>query len=289
MSMIHSHTRCELGEGAFWHPKRAEFFWFDILSHRFYGEGRHWDWDEPVSAAGWIDLDRLLVASASALWVLHLGTGHRHRVQDLEADRPDTRSNDGKADPWGGFWIGTMGRKAEAGQGAIYRWYGGELRRLHGGITIPNAICFDAPARVGYFADTAAQTVFRQSLDPATGWPVGELQVFLDLTDQGLFPDGATVDAEGRLWLAQWGASRVACYGPDAGYLGEERFPATQISCPAFGGVDMTELFATSALEGMDEEARADEPHGGKTFRRTARLNDQPVRGVPEPAVVLQG
>lgn len=285
--MIHSHTRCELGEGAFWHPKRAELFWFDILGHRLYGSGRHWDWDEPVSAAGWVDLDRIIVASASGLWVLNLKTDARDLLVPLEADNPETRSNDGKADPWGGFWIGTMSRTGERNKGAIYRWYRGELRQLHAPWSTPNALSFDMGRSIAYLSDTPRHTVFRQALDPETGWPVAEPEVFLDLSAEELHPDGATVDSEGRLWTAQWGAGRVACYGPDGTYLGEERFRASQTSCPAFGGADMDELYVTTAMEGMDEEARAAEPEAGKTFRRQARLDGQPVRGLAEPRVIL--
>jgi len=286
--MIHNHARCELGEGAFWHPAREEFFWFDILAHRLHGEGQHWDWDEPVSAAGWVDEDRLFVASASGLWVLHLSNGKRDRVAELQADRSDTRSNDGKADPWGGFWIGTMGRNAEPGAGAIHRWYKGELRQLHGPLTIPNAICFDANRNIAYFADTVQQKIFRQVLNPDTGWPVAAPEVFLDLAADGLWPDGATLDAEGRFWVAQWGAGRVACHAPDGTFLGAEMFPASQTSCPAFGGMEMEEMFVTSALQGMDAEARAAEPQGGKTFRRRAMIDGQIVRGLPEPRVILR-
>ena len=285
--MIHSHARCELGEGAFWHPLREELFWFDILNHRLYGEGRHWDWDEPVSSAGWVDEDRLFVASASGLWVLRLSTDTRERVAELEADRPHTRSNDGKADPWGGFWIGTMDRSGAAVQGAIYRWYLGELRQLHAPLTIPNAICFDVGRTIAYFADTAKGKVFRQALDPDTGWPAAEADVFLDLSVDGLWPDGATVDAGGRFWVAQCGASRVACHSPDGAFLGAEVFPASQTSCPAFGGEGMGEMFVTSALQGLDDADRAAEPHGGKTFRRGAVLDGHPVHGVPEPRVIL--
>ncbi|MCA1972832.1 MAG: SMP-30/gluconolactonase/LRE family protein [Caenispirillum sp.] len=279
---IHDARVCELGEGALWHPLRGQLFWFDILGRRLLtrdaaGAPRAWDFDEHVSAAGWVDEDRLLIASETALFLFDLRDGRRESVVALEADRPQTRSNDGRADPWGGFWIGTMGKAAEPGAGALYRWYGGTLRQVRAGMTIPNAICF-GPDGLVYFADTATRVIHHQRLD-ADGWPAGEAAVHLDLSREGLHPDGAVVDAEGCLWNAQWGAGRVARYAPDGRFLAAHAVPAAQTSCPAFGGALLDTLFVTSAAEG-DRSAGA-----GMTWR----LEGIGVRGRPEPRVTVGG
>lgn len=286
MSVFDS-RRCELGEGALWHPLRAELFWFDILAGRLLsrdatGAETIRDLGEMASAAGWVDHDRLLIASETTLSLLHLGTGARETVAPLIPAGSGLRSNDGRADPWGGFWIGLMGKRAETGAGAILRYHRGELRRLREGVSIPNAICFDAPRRLAYFADTRAGIVWRQKLDAETGWPDGQAEIFLDLDAEGLHPDGAVIDAEGRMWNAQWGAARVACYDPGGRFLGAERFPASQLTCPAFGGPDFDRLHVTSAQEGMNETQRASEPEAGMTFARTLAA----ARGLPEPAVI---
>ena len=131
---------CALGEGPLWHPERGQLFWFDILGKTLLSrqgdKTLSWRFDECVSAAGWIDRDTLLVASETALWRFDLNGAERSLVVPLEADQPLTRSNDGRADPWGGFWIGTMGFNAERGAGAIYRYYKGALRQLFAEITI---------------------------------------------------------------------------------------------------------------------------------------------------------
>lgn len=278
---------CDLGEGPLWHPMRAELFWFDITAGRLLSRGaqgaREWRFDQMVSAAGWISADELLIASEAALFRFHLGTGAQHHVADLEAEQPDTRSNDGRADPMGGFWIGTMGKDPDTapGAGAIYRWYRGTLRRVFGGLTIPNAICFSPDGRLGHFTDTATGQVMRVSLD-AQGWPQKEPEVFLDLRAQGLHPDGAVIDRDGVLWLAQWGAGRVAAYGPEGRFLRAVTFDAPHTSCPAFGGADGRTLFCTTALQGMDAEARARHPLAGATF---ALADVAP--GQLEPQVIL--
>lgn len=262
---VHDPRACRLGEGPLWHPERRQLFWFDILGKRLLSRDgnaqREWQFAEHVSAAGWVDAARLLIASESALFLFDLETGRRRELVPLEAENPVTRSNDGRADPWGGFWIGTMGRNAEEKAGAIYRYYRGELRCLFDGITISNAICFSPDRATAYFTDTRSRRIMRQPLGK-DGWPEGEPAVFVDLTGEGLNPDGAVVDAEGCLWNAQWGAARVARYGPDGRFLSAIPFPARQMTCPAFGGDGLRRLFATSATQGLSEKTNTD----GQTF-----------------------
>lgn len=267
--MIHDHRRCDLGEGPLWHPTRHQLFWFDIMKATLMTRDREgelaWEFPDLVSAAGWVSEDVLLIASESELFTFDLETGETEGIAPLEADRPDTRSNDGRADPLGGFWIGTMGKKAQKGAGAIYRFYKGEVRLLYPNITIPNSICFRPDGKTAYFADSATFRVMRVALD-AEGWPMNPPQQFIDLQADRIEPDGAVVDAEGTFWLAQWGASRVAAYNRDGKLLRIVPFDAPHTSCPAFGGPDLSTLYCTSAMEGMDEAARAAHPNAGKTF-----------------------
>ena len=258
--MIFDSTKCTLGEGPLWHPSRGELFWFDILSKRLHTKDTHWQFSRHVSAAGWIDDNRLLMADSIGLHVFDLGSGTADQVAELETDNPVTRSNDGRADPWGGFWIGTMGLNAEHGAGAIYRYYRGEMRQLFDKITISNAICFAPDGSHAYFTDTKTKKIMRQRLSDKHGWPDGDPDVWLDFGETSWGPDGAVIDAAGNFWNAQWGANRVACYAPDGTMTQTVSFPAKQTSCPAFGGVGLKTLFCTSAADGLNG------PDDGKTF-----------------------
>ncbi|MFW8596075.1 SMP-30/gluconolactonase/LRE family protein [Cribrihabitans neustonicus] len=264
-AQVFDSRNCTLGEGPLWHPERQQLFWFDIQGKRLMSRDEsgplEWQFDEHVSAAGWVDHDTLLIASETALFRFGFAGGTREDVAALEADNPVTRSNDGRADPFGGFWIGTMGKNAEPGAGAIYRFYKGELVQLVPGITISNAICFSPDGRYVYYTDTPTRRILRQPLD-GEGWPKGPAQLFADLSSEGLNPDGAVVDGEGCLWCAQWGAARVARYAPDGAFLSAIEYPASQMTCPAFGGPDLQTLFATSAAEGLDPAGDND----GRTF-----------------------
>lgn len=266
--MIFDDRRCTLGEGPLWHPMRKQLFWFDILGKRLLTRNsdgpQEWHFAEMVSAAGWVSHDELLIASETQLFRFDLETGAHLQLASIEGDNPLTRSNDGRADPQGGFWIGTMAKDPDSHPraGSIWRYYLGELRRLYTGLSITNAICFTPDGRTAQFADTATGKVMRVSLD-AEGWPRGEPSVFLDLSAQGLNPDGAVIAANGMMFMAQWGASRVAAYAPDGRYLHAVEFDAPHTSCPAFG--DQT-LYCTTALQGMDAPARAAHPQAGMTF-----------------------
>lgn len=270
----------ELGEGAFWHPERQQAFWFDILGRRLLsqrdGQPLEWQFEEKASAMGWIDRDRVLVATETALICMNLRDGVREVLTPLEADRPDTRSNDGRADPMGGFWIGTMAHDAATGKGAIYRWYRGELRKLRDAVSIPNAICFAPGGRLAYFADTARQTVWSQDLDDQ-GWPASDARVFLDLTGTEEQPDGAVTDAQGRFWNARWGSGAVVCHAPDGRVLHRLALPPAQATCPAFIGRDLDRLMVTSAAENLHG------PQDGTTWL----LDPMGARGLPEPRVIL--
>lgn len=257
--MIFDATKCRLGEGPLWHPERGQLFWFDILGKRLHTKGQHWNFDTYVSAAGWIDRDTLMIASAKGLHRFDITTGEQILLCDLEADNDVTRSNDGRADPRGGFWIGTMGINAEMGAGSIYRYYKGELRKLFGDLQITNSICFAPTSDIAYFTDTNTQMVMAMTLD-AEGWPNGEPDLHIDLRDTDFRPDGAVCDTRGNLFSAQWGAGRVAVYNPKGKFIEAFDMPAIQSSCPAFGGDDLQTLYCTSAAVGRDGE------DDGKTF-----------------------
>ena len=293
MTIFDAHS-CHLGEGPFWHPKREQLFWFDILSgelrSQVNGQARVWSFDECVSAAGWFDEQHLLIASETGLYRFNLDTQQKNLLAPLEQDNPNTRSNDGRTDPQGGFWVGTMGKGGEPEAGAIYRYYQGELRQLHTGLTITNSICFSPCGSVAYFADTPTQCIYQQAIDPVTGWPTGDKQLWRDFSGSDIYPDGAIVDNQGHLWVAQWGLGRVVCYGPSGDELGLVRVTgALQTTCPAWAGRELNEVMITSAREQLDAQAMAAQPNAGCVHLVSAAelkvAVGYEVKGVAAPAL----
>ena len=283
---VFDNTECYLGEGPLWHPELKQLFWFDIVNAKLYSlsgdTAASWCFDQMVSAAGWISKEELLIAGETSLFRFNLRTGEESELVPLEADNRVTRSNDARADPWGGFWIGTMGKKAETGAGAIYRYYAGELRQLYPDISIPNAICFAPDRNCAYYTDTPTRKVMRQPLNAKDGWPEGEPELFIDLNDAGLNPDGAVTDSEGNIWIACWGDAAVRAFNPAGEEIERVALRAEHATCPAFGGLDLSTLYVTSAQQDIPMEKR-DLQAAGQTFFEGVRFT-----GVPEPAVLIE-
>jgi sugar lactone lactonase YvrE len=276
-------SRCELGEGPFWHPLQERLFWFDILNKTLFSATAggimvdRFTFDAPVSAAGVIDADNLAIASAAGIYRLQLSTDTRELITPLEADSTTTRSNDGRVNPAGGFWIGTMGLDDPGGvaAGALYQVRNGSVERLLSDIHIPNATCFAPDGRTAYFADSVTHTIRQVATDPDTGLPVGAWRDFVSV-DASVDPDGAVVDAEGFLWNAEWGGGRVVRYAPDGRIDRVVKVPASRPTCPAFGGPELKTLYITSARDGLSAEELAKEPAAGSVFAIAVDVPGQP-------------
>ncbi len=282
-----SAERCHLGEGPTYDATTGTAWWFDILERRLFeadiasGCVKIHTLGKMASAMARIDAKRQLLVTEDGLYIRHVADGRIELFAPLEADNPTTRSNDARVHPSGTLWCSTMGRKAEARAGAIYALHRGRISRLYPDITIPNAICFSPNGETGYFADTATNILFRVPLDAATGLPVGDPVPFIRHQGVGGI-DGAVVDADGLIWNARWGGGCVDVYDTSGRPLRSLRVPARQSSCPAFVGRDLSRLLVTSAWQGMDEVARADDPEHGRTF-----ILDASARGRAEPDVKL--
>lgn len=279
--------RCHLGEGPTYDHATDTAWWFDILERRLFearlgsGEVRIHQLGVMASALARIDAERQLIAADDGLYIRSISDGAMVLYRPLEADDPATRSNDARVHPSGTFWIGTMGRNAEQGAGAIYALHRGEISRLFPGVTIPNAICFSPDGALGFFADTATNVLYRVALDGLTGLPCDAPEVLLQHRGAGGL-DGAVVDADGLIWNARWGGGCVDVYSPEGEQLRCLRVPARQASCPAFVGPDLSRLLVTSAWQGMDEAARMADPEHGRTF-----VMQVAAHGRPEPDVKL--
>ena len=282
-------SRCELGEGVFWHPLQERLFWFDILNKTLFSATAggimvdRFTFDTVVTAAGVIDADNLAIASAAGIYRLELSTDTREIIAPLEADRPGNRSNDGRVGPAGGFWIGTMSMKdpAHTPSGALYQVRGADVTKILDGIHIPNATCFSPDGRTAYFTDGVTRTLRKVAIDKDSGLPVGPWQDFAKV-DAPAEPDGAVVDSEGYVWNAQWGAGTVIRFAPDGKVDRVVKVPVSRPTCPAFGGKDLKTLYITSAREGLSAEQLAQEPLAGGVFSI-----DVDVPGLPENIIKL--
>lgn len=282
---------CELGEGPQWHAASGRLYWCDILNGRLYwlapgsGEHGHTDFGYCISLAAPMDSGPeqgdLLVVGETALERFNPESGKREHLFDFEADNPVTRSNDGRIDRHGSLWLSSMGKSAEKDAGSLYRLHRGELVKLRSKVTVPNAICFSPQGECAYFANTALRIVYRWALD-SDGWPQGEPSPWADFSAQPDNPDGAVIDSEGAMWLALWGASKVVRLDDKARIIDEVSLPTARVSCPAFGGEHLDQLYITTAWVGMNSAQRKQDPVAGDLF--VAELE---VPGLIEPPLRL--
>ena len=283
-----SDRHCQLGEGCTYDPATNTAWWFDIVERMLLkadlvsGAVTTHALPWMASVVAFIDDGRQLLATENGLYFRDIADGRLTLHVPLEADNAATRSNDGRVHPCGALWIGTMGRNAENGAGAIYHFGGGELRRLYSGISIPNAICFSPDGSTAYFTDTRKAILYRVTIDPTNALPTGDPAPLFDHRGGLGGLDGAVVDAEGLIWNARWGGSCVDAYTPAGERVRTIRVPAKQPSCPVFIGANFDRLLVTTAWQGMDAEARAADPQHGQTF-----ILDVGARGRTEPRVRL--
>jgi sugar lactone lactonase YvrE len=272
-------ARAELGEGPLWDARTSELLWVDILCgavHRFdpaSGSDRSFDAGTCVGA---------VVPRASGGYVLAAQhgfavTGDGTSVELLaavEAERPETRMNDGACDSRGRFWAGTMNFDAATRSGSLYRLDpGGDVTRMVTDVTISNGIGWSLDDRLMYFVDTADGGVDAFDFEPETGAISGRRRL-VTIEDGAGDPDGLVVDAEGCLWVALWDGWAVRRYAPDGTHLGTVDVPAARVTKPAFGGGDLTDLYITTAAA---DEPDPRQPHAGGVFRARPGVTGRPA------------
>ena len=266
-----------LGESPFWHPRERALYYCDIPGRRLQrfdaarGVLVHWDFDtEPASAAPRLD-GTLLLAMRDGLWRFDPAAGARTPLAKPPYDPAKERFNDGKCDPQGRFWVGTIYEPRDAAAATLHCYTKGELVRRAGDITVSNGLAWSPNGRTMYWSDTKAHTIHAFDFDPGSGelsrqrvfasFPVRQAGQALD--DYGGRPDGAAVDAEGCYWVAMFEGQRVLRLSPAGELLREVVLPVRCATMPCFGGDDLKTLYITTARENRPAAELAEQPLAG--------------------------
>ena len=261
-----------LGEGVIWDAIGAAAWWTDIDGSTLFryhpGDKQldHWTTPERLGSFALVaDSDYLICGFASGFACFNPHKADLQWLHKTEQDNPGTRLNDGRADRQGRFWAGSMVESGEQSAGALYCLDQQlQVTSKVSGLTISNGLCWSPDSTVMYHTDTPSRRINAYDFDAATGAIAN--QRCLVRTEKGCFPDGSTVDSEGYIWNAQWGASQVVRYSP----AGEIDFvlplPVSQPTCVAFGGPQLDRLFITSATQGFDEQRLLAEPDAGNVL-----------------------
>ena len=276
-------ARALLGEAPLWDPEDRLLYWVDIKGrsvHRFdpaTGRDTKWPTPEDVGSLARRAAGGLVVALRSGFHFLDVVTGAIRPVAQPERDRPENRFNDGKPDRRGRFWAGSMHDPETRPTGALYRLDpDGACHRMVDGVVISNALCWSPDGRTMYHADTVRRVVWAWDSDPDRG-EIANRRVFVEVPPDEGAPDGATVDAEGFVWLAHWDGWCVPRHDPAGRTERVLRLPVQRPTCPAFGGPGLDVLYVTTASIGLSADALAAQPWAGGILAL-----DPGVRGVPE-------
>jgi sugar lactone lactonase YvrE len=276
-----------LGESPLWCARTRRLWWTDVhrpaLQSYDPASGRHEVRPQPGRSLGCLALRQaggLVLALDSALHAYDVETDERNLLLELEPGRTGLRLNDGKADPRGRFWIGSMNPDAFVPVGRLHR-VGADLATaalLHG-IIVPNSIAFAPDGRTFYFADTRRYTIWAYVLDLDDG-VITDRRLFAETRGQPGRPDGSCIDAEGCLWNAEYAGGRVVRYAPDGRVDRVVTLPVSHPTCVAFGGDRLDRLYVTSAAQALASGQRSAEPLAGALLAL-----DVGVAGLPEPMV----
>jgi sugar lactone lactonase YvrE len=280
-----------LGESPFWHPDEAALYWCDIPGkalNRFEpGNGTHrrWEFDsEPGCCAPMPDGD-LLVARRDGLFRFDPRSGRSTRLSAPPYDPQAERFNDGKADPQGRLWVGTLSDVRTEPKAALYRWAAGAMVRQVGGITVSNGLAFSPDGVTLYWSDTAAHRIDAFDFDPVAG-SLSRRRTFAefapklagqDLADYGGRPDGAAVDSEGAYWVAMYEGQRLLRLATDGSVLQVLPLPVRCPTMPCFGDADLRTLYLTTARNNRPAEELAAQPLAGCVLRLRVDVPGLPV------------
>ncbi len=287
-----------LGESPFWHPQEQRLYWVDIPGQRVarvavdglqaQGEVELWSLEEEPGCIAPAEGGGLVLALRSGMYRAHTWGGPLHQLADAPYDTAKLRFNDGKCDPQGQLWAGSMYELKDQALGALYRLGVQGLQAMAEGVTTANGLAWSPDGRTLYWADTAAHCVRAFDCEPGSGQLSGG-RVFHQMAPKpagwvwacgepyGGRPDGAAVDAEGAYWSAQYEGQRLLRLSPSGQVLAEVPTPVPCPTMPCFGGPDLKTLFITTSRQGRSAQELAQHPDAGCVFAMCVDVAGLPV------------
>ncbi len=276
----------ELGEGPVWDDRIGRLVWVDILGRRVHttdavtGETASLETPLHVGAVAAREAGGFVAALQDGFWILD--DGPARRVTTIPESRPGLRFNDGKCDPAGRFWAGTMAYDVSPGAGSLYRLDAdGRATLVLPGVTISNGLAWSADGLTMFYIDTPTGRIDAFDFDAGSG-AVANRRTVVEIARSDGRPDGLTIDEAGGLWvaLAHGGTVRRYIEGREDRVI---HLPVSLVTSVTFGGPDRDILFITSAWEHMTREERAREPLAGAVFQARPGVRGRPAdvyRGV---------
>ena len=266
-----------LGESPVWHPREQALYYCDIPGHQLQrfdpksGDLRHWQFDTDVASLAPRLNGQLLLAMRDGLWHFDPVSGERARAAEPPYDPASERFNDGKCDPQGRFWVGTIYEPRDPPRASLSCFSHGRLERRVGGLTVCNGLAWSPDGRTIHWSDTKAHTIYAADFDGASG-TLSRQRVFASfpvrqpgqaLADYGGRPDGAAMDAEGCYWVAMFEGQRLLRLSPEGEVVRETALPVRCPTMPCFGGPDLRTLYITSSRQNRPAAELVEQPFAG--------------------------
>jgi len=282
-----------LGEGPHWSVREQALYYVDIPKgdvHRYHPATEkhskmHIEGGFVSLAVPHADLSDMLVVSVgrhlmAVTWPqpktdITVNAKDLVTITSVDENYPDNRFNDGKCDVRGRLWAGTMNSKTDVGanllDGSHYCLHNdGLINKVLNQVAISNGLAWSADNKTFYFIDSDAYRVDAYTCDFGTH-TLSDRRTIIDYDLAGLkpsFPDGMTIDEDGKLWVASYGAGKIHCINPESGKI--ERWvdiPCSNVTSVCWGGPQLDHLYVTGTSKGLTEEQQTKQPHAGAVFR----------------------
>jgi sugar lactone lactonase YvrE len=267
-----------LGEGPVWDAKQGMIYWIDILNGQLHSHHPSTNTelsiglDQMIGSFALSENGKIIAALKEGIYWVDKITGQKELIIAPEKHLPNNRFNDGKCDPAGRFWAGTMSLTEEKEAGSLYCIEKNkqtgliESKKMISDLTISNGMAWSRDGKTFYFIDTPTYEIVSYDYDFATG-SIENKKIIVRVDAADGFPDGMTMDAEGMLWVAHWGGWQVTRWNPLTGKkLSSIKLPAAKITSCTFGGDNLTDFYISSARVGLTDAELAQQPLAGSLF-----------------------
>lgn len=262
-----------LGEGPLWDAEKKSLWWINIFEGELFcfhpesGENTQYKMGQQIGTVVLQESGGVAVALENGFYSFDPESSELTAIADPESDKPGNRFNDGKCDPAGRFWAGTMEKVEEQATGALYCLEGsGACECKETGIFISNGIVWTADQKTMYYIDSPTRKVDAYDYDVDSGQITNRRTAF-EIPEGMGYPDGMSIDADNNLWIAMWAGWGVVKFDPKNGEVLEKiELPVANVTACAFAGDDLNELYITTARKGNSEEELAKQPHAGSLF-----------------------
>jgi sugar lactone lactonase YvrE len=273
-AVLEFQIKAEIGEGSFWTHETQELYWVDILSNQLHiynpktQTNRSVTTPSNIGTVVPIDKSRAVAALQDGIYIINTDSGETTLLSDVEQDIPSNRFNDGKCDPSGRLWAGSMAYDQAPKVANLYMINSkGETSLKLDSISISNGIVWTKDKKTMYYIDTPTSVIKAYDYEDVTG-AISNPRVAVKVNDSLGYPDGMAIDENDKLWVGMWNGNAVICFDPITGEMVSKiEVPAHNVTSCAFGGKNLDTLYITTAREDMTDEEHAKYPLAGSLFK----------------------